>query len=137
MQYCSMAKEMKIQSRIWIQKEGKSYLGRGRIELLKYIESEGSISKAAKKMHMSYKAAWDNLNQINELSKTPLIESSNGGVGGGGTSLTLEGKRAIEVFEKLENLKEDFFSYLEGCEDIEDLNTRLQNLMPFIQSLKS
>lgn len=126
---------MKIQSRIWIQKEGKSYLGSGRIELLKLIESEGSISKAAKKMHMSYKAAWDNLNQINELSKIPLIESSNGGVGGGGTSLTLEGKKAIEVFQKLEEIKEDFFALLGGCEDIEELDLKLERLKSFLQSL--
>lgn len=126
---------MKIQSRIWIQKEGKSYLGSGRIELLKFIESEGSISKAAKKMHMSYKAAWDNLNQINELSKTPLIESSNGGIGGGGTSLTDEGKKAIEVFKKLEGVKEGFFSFLDGCEDIEVLDLRLERLKTFLQTL--
>lgn len=128
---------MKIQSRIWIQKEGKSYLGSGRIELLKFIESEGSISKAAKKMRMSYKAAWDNLNQINELSKTPLIESSNGGAGGGGTSLTSEGERAIEVFEKLEEVKEEFFSILDGCEDISDLDARLQRLKIFLSTLKN
>lgn len=117
---------MKIQSRIWIQKEGKSYLGQGRIELLRHIQSEGSISKAAKKMRMSYKAAWDNLNQIKDLSGMPLIESSNGGVGGGGTSLTLQGRRAIEVFEKLEEVKEEFFALFDGCEDLEILDQRLQ-----------
>lgn len=124
---------MKIQSRIWIQKDGKSYLGQGRIELLKYIQSEGSISKAAKKMHMSYKAAWDNLNQIKDLSGMPLIESSNGGVGGGGTSLTLEGRRAIEVFEKLEGVREEFFSLFEGCEDLQSLDERLERMKTFIQ----
>lgn len=125
---------MRIQSRIWIQKDGKSYLGQGRIELLKYIQSEGSISKAAKKMHMSYKAAWDNLNQIKDLSGMPLIESSNGGVGGGGTSLTLEGRRAIEVFEKLEGVREEFFSLFEGCEDLQSLDERLERMRAFIQS---
>lgn len=124
---------MRIQSRIWIQKDGKSYLGQGRIELLKHIQKEGSISKAAKKMHMSYKAAWDNLNQINELSGVPLIESSNGGVGGGGTSLRLEGERAIEVFEKLEWVREEFFSLLDGCENLEDLDKRLEEIAIFLK----
>lgn len=124
---------MKIQSRIWIQKDGKSYLGQGRIELLKYIQSEGSILKAAKKMHMSYKAAWDNLNQIKDLSGMPLIESSNGGVGGGGTTLTLEGRRAIEVFEKLEGVREEFFSLFDGCEDLQSLDEQLERMKTFIQ----
>lgn len=86
-------------------------------------------------MHMSYKAAWDNLNQINELSKTPLIESSNGGVGGGGTSLTDEGRKAIEVFDKLDGIKEEFFAFLDGCENIEVLNLRLERLKDFLQNL--
>lgn len=126
---------MKIQSRVWIQREGKNYLGRGRIELLKYIESEGSILKAAKKMRMSYKAAWDDLNQIKDLGGIALIESSNGGVGGGGTFLTQEGKMAIEVFEKLEDIKEDFFSKLGGCESLEILDHRLEKIKNLLQKL--
>lgn len=126
---------MKIQSRVWIQREGKNYLGRGRIELLKYIESEGSILKAAKKMRMSYKAAWDNLNQIKDLGGVALIESSNGGAGGGGTFLTQEGKMAIEVFEKLEDIKEDFFSKFEGCESLEILDRRLEKIKNLLQKL--
>ena len=124
---------MRVQSRIWIQKEGKSYLGQGRIELLKHIQEEGSISKASKKMHMSYKAAWDNLNQINELSGVPLVESSNGGVGGGGSSLTLEGRRAIEVFERLDEVREEFFALFEGCENLEELGERLEEITTFLR----
>lgn len=102
---------------------------------MKHIQSEGSISKAAKKMKMSYKAAWDNLNQVNELSKTPLIESSNGGAGGGGSFLTQEGKKTIEAFERLESLKEEFFAFFDGCEDIEDLNQRIEKLKSLIDGI--
>lgn len=125
---------MKIQSRIWIQKENKSFLGNGRIELLKLIESEGSISKAAKKMRMSYKAAWDNLNQIKDLSGETLIQSSNGGIGGGGTSLTCEGQKAIAVFEHLQKVGSEFFSLFDGCQSLDELDIRLQKVQKLIEN---
>ena len=112
---------IEISSRIWLRKGGKNYLGRGRIELLKHIRNEGSILKASKKMHMSYKAAWDDIHQINEIAGEELVLSSNGGKGGGGTRLTQEGEKAIEVFERLEGLKERFLSEFDQCQSLEEL----------------
>lgn len=128
---------MKIQARFWIDKDSKSYLGNGRIALLKFIQSEGSISKAAKKMKMSYKSAWDNLNQIKDLGGSTLIESSNGGIGGGGTSLTHEGERAIEVFDHLQQVGRDFFDFFEGCKDLEELDQRLHIAQEMLKTLKN
>lgn len=128
---------MKILTRFWIDKNSKSYLGNGRISLLKFIQSEGSISKAAKKMRMSYKFAWDNLNQIKDLGGTPLIKSSNGGIGGGGTSLTQEGERAIEVFEHLQSVGRDFFGFFDGCKDLEELEERLNKAQEILKILKN
>ncbi|WP_305862612.1 winged helix-turn-helix domain-containing protein [Helicobacter cholecystus] len=127
---------MKIQARFWIDKDSKSYLGSGRITLLKFIQSEGSISGAAKKMRMSYKAAWDNLNQIKDLGGSPLIESNNGGVGGGGTSLTREGERAIEIFDHLQKVGRDFFDFFNGCENLEELEERLKKAQILIENFK-
>lgn len=113
--------KIQILSRIWLTKGGKNYLGNGRIELLKHIQKEGSLLKASKKMFMSYKAAWDNLHQIKDLGGEELVISSSGGRGGGGTKLTPEGERAIEVFERLENLKEQFWGSFDQCETLDEV----------------
>jgi len=93
---------MELKGNFWIEKNGKSFLGRGRIELLKKIEKHGSISKAAKEMKMSYKAAWDAVDIINNLSENRVVEKISGGKGGGGTRLTEYGKKLIGLFETAE-----------------------------------
>ena len=67
---------MEIKGNFWIEKNNKSFLGKGRIELLKNIEKYGSISKAAKEMKMSYKAAWDAIDIINKLAKKVVVEKN-------------------------------------------------------------
>ncbi|WP_051420590.1 winged helix-turn-helix domain-containing protein [Helicobacter pametensis] len=117
---------LKIHSRIWIKKEGKNYLGNGRIQLLKHIKEEGSLLKASKKMYMSYKAAWDSLHQIKEINGEELVISNNGGRGGGGSKLTPHGEQVIEVFEALENLKTRFWSSFDECETLDEMMEKIQ-----------
>jgi len=99
---------MKIDGRFWLTKEGENFLGNGRIKLLKEIEKNGSISKAAKAMKMSYKAAWERVNQMNLLSDFPIIKKEIGGKGGGGTVLTPHAHELIATFEKFEILHRQF-----------------------------
>jgi len=104
---------MKVKGNFWLEKNGKSFLGRGRIELLKKIDRYGSISKAAKEMKMSYKAAWDAIDIINKLSKYDVVEKNSGGKGGGGTKLTEYGKKLIAVYE---NAQTEFENALNAIE---------------------
>jgi molybdate transport system regulatory protein len=101
-----------INLNFWIEKDNKSFLGKGRIQLLKLIDKYGSISKAAKEMNMSYKAAWDAVDIMNSLSKEPIVKKQSGGRGGGGTYLTKYGRELIKSFDKLENEIEEFKFYL-------------------------
>lgn len=98
-----MEKEIKysIKSRIWICTEEGTFLGEGRIALLKQINELGSISSAAKAMNMSYKKAWELVNSMNSQSAVPLVERTIGGPGGGGTTLTEAGKKAIALFQQI------------------------------------
>ncbi|PHQ65829.1 MAG: molybdenum-dependent transcriptional regulator [Sulfurimonas sp.] len=91
---------MEIEGRIWFKKEGKNLLGNGRVELLEKIDEFGSISKASKAMKMSYKAAWDMVDAMNNLSDKPLVEKVTGGKNGGGTQITKDGKSLINTFKK-------------------------------------
>ncbi|MCF6201706.1 MAG: TOBE domain-containing protein [Hydrogenimonas sp.] len=114
---------MKIKSSIWFESDGSAFFGKGRIELLEQIERTGSISKAAKAMKMSYKAAWDAVNEMNSLSSEPIVERATGGRGGGGTRLTPKGREYIEIFKKITRLQERLFSLLgESGGELERLN---------------
>lgn len=101
---------MKIDGRFWLSKNGESFLGKGRVELLKTIDRLGSINAAAKEIKMSYKAAWERINSMNELSDQPLIVRSTGGKSGGGTTLTPYGYELIATFEKLEDAHREFIA---------------------------
>lgn len=126
---------MKVFARFWYEKNAKSYIGSGRAELLERIANSGSISKAAKEMRMSYKAAWDSVDIMNKLSPTPLVESSIGGKVGGGTRLTPLGFEAIKVVKETERIKDMFFDYLDNAEDFEAILARLSKLESALKAL--
>lgn len=87
-----------INGRVWIEKNGETYIGYGRVILLERIKKYGSISMAAKSMDMSYRHAWELVDSMNRLSRKRLVETSTGGRGGGGATVTEEGERIIELF---------------------------------------
>ena len=93
----SKTAQLKADGRFWLTLEGRNFLGRGRIELLQRIRETGSISKAAKAMKMSYKAAWDAIDAMNAAWRSPLVES-----GPAGSRLTEEAERLIAMFQKAE-----------------------------------
>lgn len=101
---------MKIDGRFWLSKDNESFLGKGRVELLKTIDRIGSIHSAAKEMKMSYKAAWERINSMNALSDKPLIVRTTGGKSGGGTKLTPYAYELIETFETLEAAHKEFIA---------------------------
>ncbi|WP_194241957.1 winged helix-turn-helix domain-containing protein [Winogradskyella eckloniae] len=92
---------MEIKSRLWIEKEGKPFIGFGRINLLKQVDKTASISAAAKTLKMSYKKAWNLLNEIETLAEQPVLVKNIGGKNGGGTQVTDYGKSLILQFETL------------------------------------
>ena len=121
--------KMKIQSNLWFENEQKAFFGKGRIRLLEEIGRHGSISKAAKAMGMSYKAAWDAVNEMNNLSPSPIVERVTGGKGGGGTRLTPKGEEYIRIYREIDALQRKFFERLgtqgERLEDILTFGRRL------------
>ena len=66
--------------------------------LLERIGEYGSVSAAAKSMHMSFSHAWHLVEDMNTLAPQPLVEKQAGGKQGGGAWLTEAGKEAITDF---------------------------------------
>lgn len=101
-----------LEGRFWISRSDHSFLGKGRMELLLFIEETGSITKAAKMMKMSYKAAWDTVDTMNNLSEHPLVNRVKGGKGGGGTELTPYAKELIATYKVLQEEHYNFLNNL-------------------------
>ena len=91
-----------IDGRFWLLKGKEDFLGHGRIELLQKIKEYGSISKAARAMKMSYRAAWDVIEAISSLADAPVVNRISGGVGGGGTELTELGDQIIALYTTID-----------------------------------
>ena len=91
-------------------------LARGRrwdhFELLERIDASGSISSAASAMGMSYKAAWQTVEAMNNLSELPVVERQTGGKHGGGTRLTTYGRRLVVAYRGLEKEREKVLAAL-------------------------
>jgi molybdate transport system regulatory protein len=82
--------------RIDLDPEGR--IGPGKIQLLENIEACGSISAAGRAMDMSYKRAWDLVDEINRICRHPAVERQTGG----GASLTPFGLSLVARYRKIE-----------------------------------
>lgn len=76
-----------------------------RIDILRRLQDAGSISEAARRAGVSYKAAWQAIDILSNLAGTPLVEKVVGGAGGGGAQLTQAGKELLKASTELEKAK--------------------------------
>src|ERR1700677_5317022 len=81
-------------------------IGPGKIRLLENIRSHGSISAAGRAMDMSYKRAWDLVDEINRICGRAAVERQTGGKNGGGAILTPFGLSLITRYRKIERSAE-------------------------------
>ena len=77
-------------------------VGAERIALLIALRDTGSISAAARVVGLSYKAAWDAVQVMNNLFDLPLVDAAPGGREGGGARLTAAGALVIDTFQAFE-----------------------------------
>lgn len=93
---------MSIKAILSFSEEHTGSVGRERIRLLEAVGREGSISAAARSVKITYKAAWDALDAMQNLVSQPLLKKNIGGKNGGGTALTPQALKLIETFHQLE-----------------------------------
>lgn len=84
-----------------------------RIELLRQVKESGSISQGAKLAGISYKSAWDAINEMNHLAERTLVERATGGKGGGGAVVTAWGERLLQLYALLEQIQQKAFDVLQ------------------------
>lgn len=118
---------LEIDGQLWFNRDGQGFIGGKRIALLEQIDRTGSISKAAKEVQLSYKAAWDAVNAMNNLSGKPLVICATGGQGGGGTQLTPLGRQLVHTWRRMQSEYERFLAKVaEGIDNFDDINHLLR-----------
>jgi molybdate transport system regulatory protein len=86
--------------RIYLDPEGR--IGPGKIELLEKIAALGSISAAGRAMGMSYRRAWELVEETNRIFGKPVAMRQIGGKHGGGATLTPLGLALVSRFRAIE-----------------------------------
>ncbi len=68
-----------IRIHIWIESDAGMILGPGRAQLIHNIEKYGSLQNAAKKMGISYRAAWGRIKKTEEVLGYRIVEKTTSG----------------------------------------------------------
>ncbi|HEX2964744.1 MAG TPA: hypothetical protein VHO84_03115 [Syntrophorhabdaceae bacterium] len=90
---------MKIAYKVWIDNDGKAF-GEGPYRLLKQIEKTESLHQASIDLGISYRKAWLMLQIVEEKLGISFLDRQVGGVSGGGSRITAEGKAFMRKYEK-------------------------------------
>lgn len=99
---------MRIRSKVWLEAAAGPVLGPGRMDLLRLIDEQGSISKAARLLKITYRKAWGQIKAMEEKLGVILVHKQTGGQGGGGAYLSTEAQELLRKYEILtKGLKEE------------------------------
>lgn len=90
----------KLKAKAWLEKDGNFLLSEGRAKILKLVGETNSLSKTAEEMKMSYRHLWGEIKEMESAFGRPLVRSQRGGVHGGRTELTTQGKKLLLEYER-------------------------------------
>lgn len=90
--------QLTVGADVWLSLDGHNLAGARRVALLAGIARVGSITQAAKEVGLSYKGAWNAIEDMANLAGEPLLERSVGGKGGGSTRLTPRGEKLVQNY---------------------------------------
>jgi molybdate transport system regulatory protein len=76
--------------------------------LLEALHRTGSINRAARTAGLSYKGAWLLLDAACNLAHEPLLHTTTGGAGGGGTQLTPAAVGLLQAWQQLQAEHREF-----------------------------
>ena len=100
-------KKLNCLTRIRVLSGDQIALGPGKVALLEEIERSGSISKAARKLGLSYRRAWTLVDTMNKSFESYLVRGSAGGKKGGGAYLTPLGAKMAKAYRAMETKAEE------------------------------
>lgn len=112
-----------IRGKLWLEKDGELLLGPGRLELLEGLAHYGSLAEAARRLGMSYRAAWGRLRASEARLGQPLLVRRPQKGQGQKLVLTPFAESLIRTYREIQK---DFAAFL--AREEERLNTLAGNL---------
>ena len=92
----TQACDLGVKTKVILTKD-VDFFGPGLFHLLQYIDEEGTIHAASKKMGMSYSKCWKLLNRAEEQMGFTFLDRYNGG----NSKITEEGREFMKRYEAL------------------------------------
>jgi molybdate transport system regulatory protein len=87
--------------KLWVSSDqAEGVFGDGKWRLLGAIARGGSLMAAAESLGMSYRKAWGDLQKAERCLGVDLLVKHRGGVGGGRTTLTENGRRWLAAYSR-------------------------------------
>jgi molybdate transport system regulatory protein len=118
-----------LEGTLELSRRGQRYLGGNRIRLLEAIDRLGSITQAARHVSLSYKAARDAVDTMNNLAEQPLLVRSTGGKHGGGSQLTEHGRHVVRLYRMMESGYQRLLAQMQlQLHDIDSLDELLRSI---------
>jgi molybdate transport system regulatory protein len=81
-------------------------VGPGKVRLLEQIVAQGSIAAAGRTLGMSYRRAWELIDELNKCFRAPVVRAQTGGKHGGGTVVTTLGLALVAHYREMESKAE-------------------------------
>lgn len=91
----------KLSLRVDLDPSGR--VGPGKIALLERIAEHGSIAAAGRSMGMSYRRAWELVEDLNRCFVEPVVETRMGGNTRGGATVTAFGAEVVGCYRAIED----------------------------------
>jgi molybdate transport system regulatory protein len=109
--------EPRVRFKIWIEDNEGVLLSEWRVALLEAIEATGSLARAAERIGVPYRTAWERVRQIEAALGVRLVEAGSGGREGGATRLSPNGRDLVARFRAVtagldESVDERFTAHL-------------------------
>lgn len=92
--------KLQVRSKCWVERDGELVLSDWRVDLLQAVDELGSLAAAAERFDVAYRVAWGKIREIETRLGIPLLEGHSGGVGGGGTRLTPQGRELVARYNR-------------------------------------
>lgn len=129
-----MSEAPRLDIRLRIDFGSAGSLGPGKVALLEHIKRAGSLSQAARELGLSYRRAWQLLDDLNHSFSEPVASTSVGGVGGGGVQLTAFARELIAAYRRVERAtlaetRTQFEPLVKAAEPARSLKAPLRRLL--------